>query len=165
MGNLVDVAYGIHERLAGDLNGGDESEGGDLEPPYVLEPDLGKRKQCDRALVHVKKMVAGRKHVAFKVSCNEGNVKRFGNESQVYRCMRKQLTLAEKLNMTYDEAERWIVNLVRNSKLDERLIPSRNCCHGTQSCECIIENTKALSLCTYKYANLVLESAQVQTAI
>ncbi|KAF9598377.1 hypothetical protein IFM89_027322 [Coptis chinensis] len=43
MRNLVDVAYGIHEGLAGDLNGGDESEGGDLEPPYVLEPDLGKR--------------------------------------------------------------------------------------------------------------------------
>ncbi|KAF9600504.1 hypothetical protein IFM89_009953 [Coptis chinensis] len=43
MGNLVVVAYGIHEGLAGDLNGGDESEGGDLEPPYVLEPDLGKR--------------------------------------------------------------------------------------------------------------------------
>ncbi|KAF9623876.1 hypothetical protein IFM89_005644 [Coptis chinensis] len=41
MGNLVDVAYGMHEGLAGDLNGGDESEGGDLEPPYVLEPDLG----------------------------------------------------------------------------------------------------------------------------
>ncbi|KAF9623323.1 hypothetical protein IFM89_000812 [Coptis chinensis] len=28
--------------LVGDLNGGDESEGGDLEPPYVLELDLGK---------------------------------------------------------------------------------------------------------------------------
>ncbi|KAF9594387.1 hypothetical protein IFM89_030989 [Coptis chinensis] len=41
MGNLVDIAYGIHEGLAGDLNGGDETEGGDLEPPYVLEPDLG----------------------------------------------------------------------------------------------------------------------------
>ncbi|KAF9605598.1 hypothetical protein IFM89_017941 [Coptis chinensis] len=41
MGNLVVVAYGIHEGLAGHLNGGDESEGGDLEPPYVLEPDLG----------------------------------------------------------------------------------------------------------------------------
>ncbi|KAF9622437.1 hypothetical protein IFM89_031240 [Coptis chinensis] len=41
MWNLVDVAYGMHEGLAGDLNGGDESEGGDLEPPYVLEPDLG----------------------------------------------------------------------------------------------------------------------------
>ncbi|KAF9610378.1 hypothetical protein IFM89_022048 [Coptis chinensis] len=40
MGNLVDVAYGIHEGLAGDLNGSDESEDGDLEPPYVLEPDL-----------------------------------------------------------------------------------------------------------------------------
>ncbi|KAF9618781.1 hypothetical protein IFM89_002649 [Coptis chinensis] len=43
MGNLVDVAYSIHEGLAGDLNGGDESEDGDLEPQYVLEPNLGKR--------------------------------------------------------------------------------------------------------------------------
>ncbi|KAF9608154.1 hypothetical protein IFM89_007540 [Coptis chinensis] len=41
MGNLVDVAYGIHEGLVGDLNGADKSEGGDLEPLYVLEPDLG----------------------------------------------------------------------------------------------------------------------------
>ncbi|KAK9126555.1 hypothetical protein Scep_015401 [Stephania cephalantha] len=33
--------------------------------------------------------------------------------------------LAEKLNMNYDEAERWIVNLVRNAKLDAKLIPSQ----------------------------------------
>ncbi|KAF9622381.1 hypothetical protein IFM89_031184 [Coptis chinensis] len=129
MGNLVDVAYGIHEGLAGDLNGSDESEGGDLEPPYVLEPDLGKRyneyKQkrkknytpsCEApittllavvdlqnlkkqynwsgnsvtALLSMLRKWLRRKHVAFKVSCNEGNVKRFGNESQVYKCMRKQ---------------------------------------------------------------------------
>ncbi|KAF9623077.1 hypothetical protein IFM89_036231 [Coptis chinensis] len=31
------------------------------------------------------------------------------------------VTLAEKLNMIYDEAERWIVNLVRNSKLDAKI--------------------------------------------
>lgn len=29
--------------------------------------------------------------------------------------------LAEKLDMSYDEAERWIVNLVRNAKLDAKI--------------------------------------------
>ncbi|KAK9127577.1 hypothetical protein Syun_016374 [Stephania yunnanensis] len=76
--------------------------------------------------------------------------------------------LAEKLNMNYDEAERWIVNLVRNAKLDAK-IDSKS---GTvvmepnhlNVYEQIIESTKALSIRTYKYANLVLESAQPQAA-
>jgi len=29
--------------------------------------------------------------------------------------------LAEKLNMNYDEAERWIMNLVQNSKLEAKI--------------------------------------------
>lgn len=29
--------------------------------------------------------------------------------------------LAEKLNLNYEEAERWIVNLVRTSKLDAKI--------------------------------------------
>lgn len=29
--------------------------------------------------------------------------------------------LAEKLNLNYEEAERWIVNLIRSSKLDARI--------------------------------------------
>ena len=29
--------------------------------------------------------------------------------------------LAEKLNMTPDEAERWIVNLIRNARLDAKI--------------------------------------------
>ncbi|OVA12388.1 Proteasome component (PCI) domain [Macleaya cordata] len=76
-------------------------------------------------------------------------------------------TLAEKLNMNYDEAERWIVNLVQNAKLDAKIDSKL----GTvvmepthlNVYEQIIENTKALSLRTYKYVNLVLESAQAQT--
>ncbi|KAK9128833.1 hypothetical protein Syun_017630 [Stephania yunnanensis] len=76
--------------------------------------------------------------------------------------------LAEKLNMNYDEAERWIVNLVRNAKLDAK-IDSKS---GTvvmepnhlNVYEQIIESTKALSIRTYKYANLVLESAQTPAA-
>ncbi|KAF9592763.1 hypothetical protein IFM89_017333 [Coptis chinensis] len=79
------------------------------------------------------------------------------------------VTLAEKLNMTYDEAERWIVNLVRNSKLDAKIDSKSGTVvmepNHVNVYEQIIENTKALSLRTYKYANLVLESAQVQTAV
>lgn len=29
--------------------------------------------------------------------------------------------LAEKLNLEYDEAERWIVNLIRTSKLEAKI--------------------------------------------
>lgn len=29
--------------------------------------------------------------------------------------------LAEKLNMTVDDAERWIVNLIRNARLDAKI--------------------------------------------
>lgn len=29
--------------------------------------------------------------------------------------------LAEKLNLNYEEAERWIVNLIRTSKLDAKI--------------------------------------------
>ena len=29
--------------------------------------------------------------------------------------------LAEKLNLNYEEAERWIVNLIRNSTLDAKI--------------------------------------------
>ena len=29
--------------------------------------------------------------------------------------------LAEKLNMTPDDAERWIVNLIRNARLDAKI--------------------------------------------
>ncbi|KAF9588806.1 hypothetical protein IFM89_016127 [Coptis chinensis] len=43
IGNFVDVAYGMHEELVGDLSGGDGSQAEDVEPPIVLEPDLGKK--------------------------------------------------------------------------------------------------------------------------
>ncbi|KAF9604046.1 hypothetical protein IFM89_001406 [Coptis chinensis] len=42
IGNFVDVAYGMHEELVGDLSVGDGSQAEDVEPPIVLQPDLGK---------------------------------------------------------------------------------------------------------------------------
>jgi translation initiation factor 3 subunit E len=44
--------------------------------------------------------------------------------------------LAEKLNMTADEAERWIVNLIRNASLDAKIDSQ----HGT-----VVMGSKALS--------------------
>ncbi|KAF9614189.1 hypothetical protein IFM89_015697 [Coptis chinensis] len=43
IGNFVDVAYDMHEKLVGDLSGGDGSQAENVEPPIVLEPNLGKR--------------------------------------------------------------------------------------------------------------------------
>ncbi|KAK3039624.1 hypothetical protein RJ639_027215 [Escallonia herrerae] len=76
--------------------------------------------------------------------------------------------LAEKLNLNYEEAERWIVNLIRTSKLDAN-IDSKT---GTvimepthpNVYEQLIDHTKALSGRTYKLVSQLLEHAQVQPA-
>eukprot|EP00262_Sarcandra_glabra_P006710 TRINITY_DN19204_c0_g1_i1.p1 TRINITY_DN19204_c0_g1~~TRINITY_DN19204_c0_g1_i1.p1 ORF type:complete len:444 (+),score=66.70 TRINITY_DN19204_c0_g1_i1:50-1381(+) len=71
--------------------------------------------------------------------------------------------LAEKLNMSYDEAERWIVNLVRNAKLDAKIdSKSGTVVMGPNHLnvyEQIIENTKQLSMRTYMLAKNVIDSA------
>ncbi|KAJ8756239.1 hypothetical protein K2173_025051 [Erythroxylum novogranatense] len=76
--------------------------------------------------------------------------------------------LAEKLNLNYEEAERWIVNLIQNSKLDAK-IDSKS---GTvimdpnhpNVYEQLIDHTKALSVRTYKLVSQLLEHAQTQAA-
>jgi translation initiation factor 3 subunit E len=58
--------------------------------------------------------------------------------------------LAEKLNMSTDEAERWIVNLIRNARLDAKIdLKLGHVVMGTQTLspyQQLIEKTKALSL-------------------
>lgn len=75
--------------------------------------------------------------------------------------------LAEKLDMSYDEAERWIVNLVRNAKLDAKIdSKSGTVIMGPNHLnvyEQIMESTKQLSVRTYMLAKNVSESA-AQTA-
>lgn len=76
--------------------------------------------------------------------------------------------LAEKLNLNYDEAERWIVNLIRTSKLDAK-IDSKS---GTvvmepnhpNVYEQLIDHTKAMSGRTYKLVSQLLEQAPAQVA-
>lgn len=58
--------------------------------------------------------------------------------------------LADKLNMSPSEAERWIVNMIRNARLDAK-IDSRNghVVMGTQAIspyQQLIEKTKAMTI-------------------
>merc|ERR1719464_940190 len=54
---------------------------------------------------------------------------------RIHQCISISM-LAEKLNMSSDEAERWIVNLIRNAKLDAKI---------DSPYQQLIEKTKALS--------------------
>ncbi|TVU39989.1 hypothetical protein EJB05_13434, partial [Eragrostis curvula] len=73
--------------------------------------------------------------------------------------------LAEKLNMRYDEAELWIMNLVRSSKLDAKidsvsgtLIMSTDHINVHEE---IIEGLKKLNSRTYLLAKNIVEPAQL----
>ncbi|KAG2324885.1 hypothetical protein Bca52824_007613 [Brassica carinata] len=59
--------------------------------------------------------------------------------------------LAEKLNLDYEEAERWIVNLICTSKLDAKIDSDQ------EPHEQLINHTKALSGRTFKLVTQLLE--------
>ncbi|PON38926.1 Eukaryotic translation initiation factor 3 subunit E [Trema orientale] len=75
--------------------------------------------------------------------------------------------LAEKLNLNYEEAERWIVNLIRTSKLDAKIDSKTGTVvmepNHPNVYEQLIDHTKALSGRTYKLVSQVLQHAQGQT--
>jgi translation initiation factor 3 subunit E len=76
--------------------------------------------------------------------------------------------LAEKLNMNYEEAERWIVNLIRSSKLDAKIDSELGTViiepNQPNVYEQLIDHTKGLSGRTYQLVNQLLEHAQSQAA-
>ncbi|KAG5552510.1 hypothetical protein RHGRI_010556 [Rhododendron griersonianum] len=78
------------------------------------------------------------------------------------------LVLAEKLNLNYDEAERWIVNLIRTSKLDAKIDSKLGTVvmepNHPNVYEQLIDHTKAMSGRTYKLVSQLLEQAQAQPA-
>ncbi|KAH7679356.1 Eukaryotic translation initiation factor 3 subunit E protein [Dioscorea alata] len=88
----------------------------------------------------------------------------FETYCRIHRCIDISL-LAEELSMTYDDAERWIMNLVRSSKLDAKI----DSVAGTVIMESthlnvyeqIIESMKNLDMPTRLLAKNVLEPAQV----
>ncbi|KAJ7525811.1 hypothetical protein O6H91_17G067800 [Diphasiastrum complanatum] len=75
--------------------------------------------------------------------------------------------LSQKLNMTYGDAERWIVNLIRNARLDAKIDSKMGTVvMGTQHTnvyEQIIEKTKQLAVRSYVLAsNVSPASATIQ---
>merc|ERR1711893_143340 len=89
----------------------------------------------------------------FLVACQEEFVESsrmmiFETFCRIHQCISIKM-LAEKLNMTPEEAERWIVNLIRNAKLDAKIDSQLgHVVMGTQTTspyQQLIEKTKALS--------------------
>ncbi|KAL2501778.1 eukaryotic translation initiation factor 3E [Forsythia ovata] len=76
--------------------------------------------------------------------------------------------LAEKLNLNYDEAERWIVNLIRTSKLEAKIDSEKGTVvmepNYPNVYEELIDHTKTLSGRTYKLVSQLLENGQAQPA-
>ncbi|GAB2267180.1 Eukaryotic translation initiation factor 3 subunit E [Dionaea muscipula] len=76
--------------------------------------------------------------------------------------------LAEKLNLNYDEAERWIVNLIRTSKLDAKIDSNSRTVIMEMTYpnvyEQLIDHSKTLSQRTYKLVSQLLEYAEAQPA-
>merc|ERR1719225_303034 len=89
----------------------------------------------------------------FLVACLEDFIENsrmmiFETFCRIHQCISIKM-LAEKLNMTPEEAERWIVNLIRNAKLDAKIDSKLgHVVMGTQTnspYQQLIEKTKALS--------------------
>ena len=81
----------------------------------------------------------------------------------VYRSM-----LAEKLNMTGEDAERWIVNLIRNARLDAKIDSQQgHVVMATQTVspyQQLIEKTKMLSVRSQKLATDIEKKLNARNA-
>merc|ERR1719233_1768060 len=89
----------------------------------------------------------------FLVACLEDFIENarlfiFETFCRIHQCISISM-LADKLNMTPEEAERWIVNLIRNARLDAKIDSKQgHVVMGTQAAavhQQLIEKTKALS--------------------
>merc|ERR1711872_945408 len=92
----------------------------------------------------------------FLVACRDDFIENarlfiFETFCRIHQCISINM-LAEKLNMTPDEAERWIVNLIRNARLDAKIDSKEgHVVMGTQAAtvqQQVIEKTKGVVLKT-----------------
>jgi len=90
----------------------------------------------------------------FLVACLEDFIENarlliFETFCRIHECISIDM-LAEKLNMTADDAEKWIVNLIRNARLDAKIDSKLgHVVMGTQAIspyQQVIEKTKNLSV-------------------
>jgi translation initiation factor 3 subunit E len=84
----------------------------------------------------------------------------FENYCRIHQCIDISV-LAEKMNMTYDEAELWIMNLVKSSKLDAKIDSVKGTLIMTTNRvnvhEQMIESMKNLNARTYMLAKSLLD--------
>ncbi|KAK7384779.1 hypothetical protein VNO78_30481 [Psophocarpus tetragonolobus] len=93
-------------------------------------------------------------------------------EAQIKSCsfyfVALERVLAGKLNLNYEEAERWIVNLIRSSKLDAKIDSETGTVimepNHPNVYEQLIEHTKPINGRTYKLVSQLVEHVQTQTA-
>eukprot|EP00245_Coleochaete_scutata_P003740 TRINITY_DN155_c1_g1_i1.p1 TRINITY_DN155_c1_g1~~TRINITY_DN155_c1_g1_i1.p1 ORF type:complete len:445 (+),score=113.80 TRINITY_DN155_c1_g1_i1:60-1337(+) len=89
----------------------------------------------------------------------------FETYCRIHSCIDVRM-LADKLNMNQDDAERWVVNLIRNAKLDAKIdSKAGTVVMGTQHpsvYEEIIEKTKAISMRSYQLSSNLVATAAVQ---
>merc|ERR1719445_2889404 len=86
---------------------------------------------------------------------------------RIHQCISISM-LAEKLNMTTEEAERWIVNLIRNAKLDAKIDSKQGtvvmCVETNSPYQQLIEKTKALSFRSQMLQNNIEKKKKAQDA-
>lgn len=117
---------------------------------YDFEGAQQKLKECEEVL----------KNDFFLVGCQEAFVENarhfiFETYCRIHQCIDVRL-LADKLNMPQDDAERWVVNLIRNERLNAKI----DACAGTvvmgasapSVYETILDKTKQLSLRSFQMA-------------
>jgi len=115
----------------------------DLYVNFDFDGAQQKLRECETVLVND----------FFLVACLEEFIENsrlmiFETFCRIHQCISISM-LAEKLNMSPEEAERWIVNLIRNAKLDAKIDSSKgHVVMGTQTTspyQQLLEKTKALS--------------------
>jgi len=110
-----------------------------------------KLRECEKVLMNDFFLVAARDEFI-----ENARLFVFETYCRIHQCIDIGM-LAEKLNMDQDAAEKWIVNLIRNAKLDARIDSKANTViMGTQYpsvYQRIIEKTKGLSFRSYMLAN------------
>jgi len=130
-----------------------------LEALYVnfdFEGAQVKLRECEKVLVND----------FFLVSCRDEFIENarlfiFETYCRIHQCIDIGM-LAEKLNMDQEAAERWIVNLIRNARLDAKIDSKANTViMGSQYpsiYQKVIEKTKGLSFRSYVLANSLAKS-------
>lgn len=118
---------------------------------YDFEGAQQKLRECDTVLVHDFFLVACRDEFI-----ESARVCIFEIYCRIHQCIDIAM-LAEKLNMEQEDAERWIVDLIRNARLDAKIDSAANhVIMGTQYSglyQQIIDKTKGLASKTHDMAS------------